>query len=64
MDGDERSVSHFGHSEHEEFSTSFIAEIKKVWILTSTRLYVFMPWCVIKHRDSFISYVFQQTVNS
>jgi hypothetical protein len=42
--GDERSVSHFGHTKSEEFSTSSIAEIKKAWSPTSTPLHVFMPW--------------------
>jgi hypothetical protein len=29
------------------------AEVKKMWIHTSTPPYVFMAQCLIKHRDSF-----------
>jgi len=29
------------------------AEVKNMWSSNSTPLYVFMAWCVIKHRDNF-----------
>jgi hypothetical protein len=29
------------------------AEIKNVWSYTSTPKYVFMAWCVLKHRSNF-----------
>jgi hypothetical protein len=28
-------------------------EVKNVWSYTSTPQYVFMVWCLVKHRDSF-----------
>jgi len=30
------------------------AEVKNAWIYTSTLPYVFMVWCLVKPRDSFI----------
>jgi hypothetical protein len=30
------------------------AEVKNAWSYTSTPLYVFMAWCLVKHRDNFI----------
>jgi hypothetical protein len=35
------------------------AEVKNVWSCTSTTPYVFMAWCLVKHRDNFnfIGYV-------
>jgi hypothetical protein len=27
------------------------AEVKNAWSCTSTRQYVFMAWCLVKHRD-------------
>jgi len=30
------------------------AEVKNVWSYTSTALYVFMAWSIVKHRDNFI----------
>jgi len=30
------------------------AEVKNVWSYTSTLTYVFMVWCLVKHRDKFI----------
>jgi hypothetical protein len=29
------------------------AEVKKVWSYTSTPQYVFMAWCLVKHREDF-----------
>jgi hypothetical protein len=29
------------------------AEVKKLWRYTSTPQYVFMAWCLVKHRDNF-----------
>jgi hypothetical protein len=29
------------------------AEVKNAWSYTSTPQYVFMVWCLVKHRDSF-----------
>jgi hypothetical protein len=33
-----------------------IAEVKNTWSYTSTPLYVFMPWCLIKHRIVFVAW--------
>jgi hypothetical protein len=30
------------------------AEVKNAWSYTSTPSYVFMKWCLVKHRDNFI----------
>jgi hypothetical protein len=30
------------------------SEVKKAWSYTSTLQYVFMAWCLVKHRDNFI----------
>jgi hypothetical protein len=32
------------------------AEVKNAWSYTSTPQYVFMAWCLFKHRDNFTSY--------
>jgi len=29
------------------------AEVKNAWSYTCTPLYVFMAWCLVKHRDNF-----------
>jgi hypothetical protein len=29
------------------------AEVKNAWSYTSTPQYVFMAWCLVKHRDNF-----------
>jgi hypothetical protein len=29
------------------------AEVKNAWSYTSTPLYVFMAWCLVKHKDNF-----------
>jgi hypothetical protein len=29
------------------------AEVKKIWIYTTTPQYIFMGWCLIKHRENF-----------
>jgi len=31
--------------------------VKNVWSCTSTYLYVFTAWCLIKHRDNFTFYL-------
>jgi hypothetical protein len=36
-----------------DHSPPTIAEIKKMWIYTSTPPYAFMASCLIKHRDNF-----------
>jgi hypothetical protein len=33
------------------------AEVENAWSYTSTPQYVFMVWCLVKHRDNFIFYV-------
>jgi hypothetical protein len=33
------------------------AEVKNVWSYTSTPQYVFMAWCLVKHRDNFTFYL-------
>jgi hypothetical protein len=35
-------------------SPPFSAEVKNAWSYTSTPQYVFMTWCLVKHRDNFI----------
>jgi hypothetical protein len=32
------------------------AEVKNAWSYTSTPQYVFMAWCLVKHRDNFTFY--------
>jgi hypothetical protein len=32
------------------------AEFENAWSYTSTPQYVFMAWCLVKHRDNFIFY--------
>jgi len=32
-------------------------EVKNTWRYTSTPQYVFMAWCLVKHRDSFTFYL-------
>jgi hypothetical protein len=34
-------------------SPSSSVEVKNAWMYTSTHPYVFMAWCLIKHRDNF-----------
>jgi hypothetical protein len=34
------------------------AEVKTAWSYTSTPQYVFMAWCLVKHRDKFTSSFF------
>jgi hypothetical protein len=36
-----------------EHSPPFSAEIKNAWSYTSTPQYVFMAWCLVKHRDNY-----------
>jgi hypothetical protein len=31
------------------------AEVKNAWSYTSTLQYVFMAWCLVKHRDNLLS---------
>jgi hypothetical protein len=37
-----------------DHSPPLSAEVKNAWIYTSTPQYVFMAWCLVKHRDNFI----------
>jgi hypothetical protein len=32
-------------------------EVKNAWSYTSTPQYVFMAWCLVKHRDNFTLYL-------
>jgi hypothetical protein len=34
------------------------AEVKNAWSYTSTPQYVFMKWCLVKHRDNFTFYLY------
>jgi hypothetical protein len=34
------------------------AEVKNAWSYTSTPQYVFMAWCLVKHRDNFNFYLY------
>jgi hypothetical protein len=34
------------------------AEVKNAWSYTSTPQYVFMAWCLVKHKDNFTFYLF------
>jgi hypothetical protein len=36
-----------------DHSYPFSAEVKNTWRYTSTLPYVFMAWCLVKHRDNF-----------
>jgi hypothetical protein len=36
------------------------AKVKNVWGYTSTPQYVFMSWCLVKHRDNFTFYLFRK----
>jgi hypothetical protein len=36
-----------------DHSPSSSAEVKNAWNYTSTPHYVFMAWCLVKHRDNF-----------
>jgi hypothetical protein len=40
-----------GHEADHSPPTS--AEVKNAWSYISTPLYVFMAWCLVKHRDNF-----------
>jgi hypothetical protein len=33
------------------------AEVKNAWSYTSTPPYVFIAWCLVKHRDNFTFYL-------
>jgi hypothetical protein len=35
------------------------AEVKNAWSYTSTPPYVFMAWCLVKHRDNFTGWVYR-----
>jgi hypothetical protein len=39
-----------GKADHSSPSS---AEVKNAWSCTSTPPYVFMAWCLVKHRDNF-----------
>jgi hypothetical protein len=34
------------------------AEVKSAYSYTSTPLYVFMAWCLVRHRDNFFTFIF------
>jgi hypothetical protein len=36
-----------------DYSPPSSAEVKNAWSYTSTPQYVFMAWCLVKHRDNF-----------
>jgi hypothetical protein len=36
-----------------DHSPPYSAEVKNAWSYTLTPQYVFMAWCLVKHRDSF-----------
>jgi hypothetical protein len=36
-----------------DHSSESSAEVKNVWSYTSTHPYIFMAWCLVKHRDNF-----------
>jgi hypothetical protein len=36
-----------------DHSPQFSAEVKNAWSYTSTPQYIFMAWCLVKHRDTF-----------
>jgi hypothetical protein len=42
-------------------SSPFIAEVKNAWSYTSTPQYVFMAWCLVKHRDNFTFLLLEET---
>jgi hypothetical protein len=44
-------VNWLGHeADHSPLSS---AKVKKAWSYTSTPPYVFIAWCLVKHRDNF-----------
>jgi hypothetical protein len=41
------------------------AEVKNAWSYTSTPQYVFMEWCLVKHRDNFtLPYITLDTITA
>jgi hypothetical protein len=44
-----------------DYSFQTNAEIKKIWIYTSTPKYVFKVQCLVKHMDNFTFYPFSHT---
>jgi hypothetical protein len=36
----------------------YIAEVKNGWLYISISQYVFMEWCLVKHRDNFYLYLY------
>jgi hypothetical protein len=44
-----------------DHSSPSSAEIKNAWSYISTPQYVFMAWCLVKHRDNF-TFTFTQTL--
>jgi hypothetical protein len=42
-----------GGGREADHSTPSSAEVKNEWSYTSTPKYVFMAWCLVKHRDNF-----------
>jgi hypothetical protein len=43
-------IKQLGHEDHSPLSS---AKVKNAWSYTSTPQYVFMAWCLVKHRDKF-----------
>jgi hypothetical protein len=39
------------------------AEVKHAWSYTSIPPYVFMVWCLVKHRDNFTFYLYCRTLH-
>jgi hypothetical protein len=39
-----------------DHSSPSSAEVKNAWSYTSTPQYVFMAWCLVKHRDKFMAW--------
>jgi hypothetical protein len=44
-----------------DHSLPYSAELKNAWSYTSTPQYVFMAWCLVKHRDNFTSTIYIYT---
>jgi hypothetical protein len=40
-----------------EHSPPSISKVENTWSYTSTHLYVFMTWCLVKHKDNFTFYL-------
>jgi len=40
----------------DDHSSPLSSEVKNAWSYTSTPQYVFLAWCLVKHRDNFTIY--------